>query len=182
MPRRPEEIVSRPLDDRTDAQFLARAMASRFEPGDEVVRHRLRPRIEYRPLAARWRSAASCSRPGPSIARPGDRPRRTRTADDAERRSSSAVTHASNILGPINADPRDRPASFMRRGAQISSTASPMRRTGPIDVAALGVDYYVFSFYKTYGPHFAMHVRRATTICSSSTASIIISTAATACR
>jgi len=66
-----------------------------------------------------------------------------------------ALTHASNILGGIN--PIKDIARFVHdRGAMICVDAvayAPHRR---IDVQDLDVDFYALSFYKTYGPHYAM--------------------------
>ena len=44
----------------------------------------------------------------------------------------------------------------MRRGAQLCVDAVAYAPHRAVDVAALGADYYVFCFYKTYGPHFAV--------------------------
>jgi selenocysteine lyase/cysteine desulfurase len=65
-----------------------------------------------------------------------------------------AVTHVSNILGTIH------PIAEIARlahahGAKIVVDGVAYAPHRAIDVAALDVDYYVFSFYKTYGPHFA---------------------------
>ena len=42
------------------------------------------------------------------------------------------------------------------RGAQICVDAVAYAPHRAVDVTGLDVDYYVFSFYKTYGPHFAV--------------------------
>ncbi len=66
-----------------------------------------------------------------------------------------AVTHTSNILGTIN--PIAEIARRVHaRGAEIVVDAVAYAPHRAIDVVALDVDYYVFSFYKTYGPHLAM--------------------------
>lgn len=65
------------------------------------------------------------------------------------------VTHTSNILGTIN--PIRKIADFVHeRGARICVDGVAFAPHRAIDVQALNVDYYLFSFYKTYGPHFAM--------------------------
>ena len=65
------------------------------------------------------------------------------------------VTHASNILGTIN--PIRQIADFVHeRGARICVDGVALAPHRAIDVKAFDADYYLFSFYKTYGPHFAM--------------------------
>jgi cysteine desulfurase family protein (TIGR01976 family) len=66
-----------------------------------------------------------------------------------------AVTHTSNILGTIN--PIKQIARVVHEhGAMICVDGvafAPHRR---IDVQDLDVDFYALSFYKLYGPHYAM--------------------------
>ena len=150
---RPEEIVLGASTTQL-CQGLARAMASRFQPGDEIVvtdfdhESNIGP---WRMLEARG-VAIKLWRIDPE----------TREIDLGQldavmsaRTRLVAVTHASNILGTINPV-----AEIARRvhsvGAEIVVDGVAFAPHRAIDVAALGVDYYVFSFYKTYGPHFAM--------------------------
>lgn len=66
-----------------------------------------------------------------------------------------AVTHASNILGSIN--PIKEIAKTVHKAAALicvdGVAYAPHRR---VDVRKLDVDFYVFSWYKTYGPHLAV--------------------------
>ncbi|MCI1010081.1 cysteine desulfurase-like protein [Pseudomonas oryzihabitans] len=66
-----------------------------------------------------------------------------------------AVTHVSNILGSINPV-----AEIARRvhavGAQLCVDAVAYAPHRLVDVQASGADFYVYSFYKTFGPHFAV--------------------------
>ncbi|MBO9101499.1 MULTISPECIES: cysteine desulfurase-like protein [Rhizobium] len=72
-----------------------------------------------------------------------------------ERTKLVCVTHVSNILGSIN--PIAEIAAFVHaRGARICVDAVAYAPHRAIDVQAWDVDYYVFSLYKTYGPHYAM--------------------------
>lgn len=64
------------------------------------------------------------------------------------------VHHVSNILGAINPI-ADITAFVHERGARICVDGVAYAPHRAIDVQALDVDYYIFSFYKTYGPHFA---------------------------
>lgn len=66
-----------------------------------------------------------------------------------------AVTHTSNILGTINPI-KDIARVVHEHDAMICVDGvafAPHRR---IDVQALDVDFYALSFYKLYGPHYAM--------------------------
>lgn len=66
-----------------------------------------------------------------------------------------AMTHASNILGSVN------PVAQVARkvhavGGKLCVDAVAYAPHRLVDVQASGADYYVFSFYKTFGPHFAV--------------------------
>lgn len=66
-----------------------------------------------------------------------------------------AVTHASNILGTIN------PVACVARrvhavGARLCVDAVAYAPHRLVDVQASGADIYVFSFYKVFGPHYAV--------------------------
>ena len=63
--------------------------------------------------------------------------------------------HVSNILGTIN-PVRELTECAHAGGAKVCVDGVAYAPHRLIDVAALGVDYYVFSFYKVYGPHHAM--------------------------
>jgi cysteine desulfurase family protein (TIGR01976 family) len=73
----------------------------------------------------------------------------------SDRTKLVCVTHVSNILGSIN--PIREIADFVHaRGAKICVDAVAYAPHRAVDVQALDVDYYVFSLYKTYGPHYAL--------------------------
>ncbi|MGJ8573265.1 MAG: cysteine desulfurase-like protein [Hoeflea sp.] len=73
----------------------------------------------------------------------------------SERTRLVCVTHASNILGSIN--PIREIADFVHaRDAQLCVDAVAYAPHRAIDVQAFDADYYVFSLYKTYGPHYAV--------------------------
>ena len=66
-----------------------------------------------------------------------------------------ALTHASNILGTLN--PIKEIASFVHeRGAKICVDGVAHAPHRLVDVKELDVDFYAFSFYKVYGPHYAV--------------------------
>jgi cysteine desulfurase family protein (TIGR01976 family) len=65
------------------------------------------------------------------------------------------VTHASNILGTIN--PIRQIADVVHAaGAELCVDAVAYAPHRAIDVQALDCDYYIFSVYKVFGPHFAV--------------------------
>jgi cysteine desulfurase family protein (TIGR01976 family) len=66
-----------------------------------------------------------------------------------------ALTHASNILGTLN--PVKKIASFVHdRGAMICVDGVAYAPHRLVDVQELDVDFYAFSFYKVYGPHYSL--------------------------
>jgi len=65
------------------------------------------------------------------------------------------LTHASNILGKINPI-KEISQVVHEAGAWICVDAVAYAPHREIDVRCWDVDFYCFSFYKTYGPHYAM--------------------------
>ena len=150
---RPEEIV---FGNSTTAllQNLARAMHSQLSPGDEIVmtvsdhESNIGPwdRLQERGVVLKiWPLN-----------------KETLTLDPAdlgalmtEKTRLVCVTHCSNLLGSIN--PIREIADFVHsRGARICVDAVAYAPHRAVDVQAFDVDYYVFSLYKTYGPHYAL--------------------------
>jgi cysteine desulfurase/selenocysteine lyase len=62
-----------------------------------------------------------------------------------------AVTHVSNALGTIN-DVEEVVHMAHRRGAAVLIDGAQAAAHLPIDVRAIGCDFYVFSGHKVYGP------------------------------
>jgi selenocysteine lyase/cysteine desulfurase len=129
-------------------------MAGRFQPGDEVVltvfdhESNIGPwlTLEERGVVFRFWSI--------------DRDSFEVDLDELdglmnERTKLVCVTHASNILGTI-LPIAEIARRVHARGADICVDGVAYAPHRAVDVQALDVDYYVFSFYKTYGPHFAM--------------------------
>lgn len=150
---RPEEIV---FGGSTTAllQNLARAMQSQLSAGDEIIvtvsdhESNIGPwdRLQDRGITLKFWPLN----------------KQTLSLDLAdlaplmsERTRMVCVTHVSNILGSIN--PIREIADFVHaRGARICVDAVAYAPHRAVDVQALDVDYYVFSLYKTYGPHYAL--------------------------
>lgn len=151
--RRPEEIVLGPSTT-VLMRFLATAMASRFQPGDELILTVFDHESNIGPwltLQERGVVFKFWSIDRDSFEVDLDELDRLMT----ERTKLVCVTHTSNILGTIM--PIAEIARRVHaRGAEICIDGVAYAPHRAIDVQALDVDYYVFSFYKTYGPHFAM--------------------------
>lgn len=73
-----------------------------------------------------------------------------------------AFTHCSNILGHIN-PVADICAKVRAVGAKTVVDGVSFAGHGLVDVAQLGADIYLFSLYKTYGPHQGVMVIREAT-------------------
>ena len=150
---RPEEIVIGPSTT-VLCQNLARAVRGRLKPGDEIVV----TAFDHESNIGPWRWLESFG----VVIKVWGIDRQSCEIDlDAletlmtERTRLVAVTHTSNILGTIN--PIAEIARRVHaRGAEIAVDAVAYAPHRAIDVVALDVDYYIFSFYKTYGPHLAM--------------------------
>ncbi len=66
-----------------------------------------------------------------------------------------AFTHVSNILGTIN--PIEEITEFIHnRGALVCVDGVAYAPHRLVDVRKWNVDFYVFSFYKVYGPHYSL--------------------------
>jgi selenocysteine lyase/cysteine desulfurase len=138
---------------------LAQAFAAHLAPGDEIVvtnqDHEANSGV-WRRLAAHgvvvkdWRVDTQSGWLDPGQL---DRllSRKTRIV---------AFTHCSNILGQIN-PVADICARVHAAGALAVVDGVSFAGHGLPDVCALGADIYLFSLYKTYGPHQGLMVVRA---------------------
>ncbi len=66
-----------------------------------------------------------------------------------------AVTHCSNIVGSVNNLKKISDLAHAKNAIVIGDGVSYAPHGFP-DVKKLGVDFYTFSLYKTYGPHLAL--------------------------
>jgi len=73
----------------------------------------------------------------------------------SEKTSIVAVTHCSNIVGSIN-DLKSIAKLVHEYGAYIIGDGVSYAPHGLPNVKDLGVDFYAFSLYKTYGPHLGL--------------------------
>lgn len=149
---RPEEIVLGATSTQLFDQ-LARALVQTWSPGDEVIVTNFDHEANIGPwtkLSAQgivvkvWEMRRDAYLPDLADlgALLGDRTRLV------------AVTHASNIYGSIN--PIREIADLVHAsGAMICVDGVAYAPHRAVDVTDLGADFYGFSVYKTYGPHFA---------------------------
>jgi cysteine desulfurase family protein (TIGR01976 family) len=131
---------------------LSRTLAAGWGPGDEVVVTRLDHDANVRP----WVIAAEAV--GATVRWVGfDRSTGELTADDvaaelSDRTRLVAVTGASNLIGT-----RPPIAAIAERvhavGALLAVDGVHLTAHAPIDVAALGADFFTCSPYKFLGPH-----------------------------
>jgi cysteine desulfurase family protein (TIGR01976 family) len=149
---RPEEIVLGPSTTQMMRNLCA-AMAGQFAPGDEIVltdfdhESNIGPwlPLQERGVVVKWWSI---------------RPDMTVDLADldallTDRTRLVCVTHTSNILGTINPI-REIAGRVHAAGARLCVDAVAYAPHRAVDVVASGADFYLFSFYKVFGPHFAV--------------------------
>ena len=131
---------------------LADALACRWRPGDEVVVTSLDHDANIRPwlIAAERRGATV--RWAEFDTETGELPADAFDGLINDRTRLVAVTAASNALGT---KPDVRAISDRAHAAGALTYVDGVHATshGPIDITALGADFYVCSTYKLFGPH-----------------------------
>jgi len=131
---------------------FARTLSKQWQTGDEVVVTRLDHDANIRP----WTQAAA--RVGARVCWAGFDPATAElTADDvaavlSDRTVLVAVTAASNLLGS-RPDVAAIAARVREHGALTYVDGVHLTPHGPVDVAALGADFFACSPYKFLGPH-----------------------------
>jgi len=150
----PEECVFG-ASSTVNAGLLARALSPRLRAGDAVVV----TDADHEANVGPWRKLAGRGvevrewRLDPTTLRLRTEDLEPLLADGRVR--LVAFTHASNVLGSIE-DVAGPAALARERGALtcVDGVAyAPHRR---VDVAALGVDFYLISLYKLFGPHLGL--------------------------
>ncbi len=135
-------------------QQLAEAVGDVLAPGDEIIA----TRVDHEANIGCWLALEAVGarvRFWERNAQTGDLALGDLDALLGPRTRMVCVTHASNIFGAIN------PIAEIARRARaagawtcVDGVAFAPHRG--VDVAALGVDFYVQSLYKVYGPHLAL--------------------------
>jgi cysteine desulfurase family protein (TIGR01976 family) len=135
-------------------RVLSLCLAETFAPGDEVIHTNLDHEANVGP----W---ADLSRRGITVKTWRINPESwALEIDDLKalltpRTRLVALTHASNVVATIHPI-RDIARVVHDAGAMICVDGVAYAPHARVDVQDLGVDFYGFSFYKTYGPHYAM--------------------------
>jgi cysteine desulfurase family protein (TIGR01976 family) len=131
---------------------LAGTLAKRWRPGDEVIVSRLDHDANVRP----WVQAASQARAAVRWAEveteTGELPAAQYDQLLSARTRLVAVTAASNVLG-TRPDVAAITAKAHEAGALTYVDGVHAAPHGPVDVAALGADFFATSAYKWSGPH-----------------------------
>jgi cysteine desulfurase family protein (TIGR01976 family) len=130
---------------------LAYALAKTWEPGDEIVVSRLDHDANVRPwvqVAERMGATVRWA----EVDADGELPAAQYDTLLTERTRLVAVTAASNVLG-TRPDVAAITAKAHAFGALTYIDGVHASAHGPIDVAALGADFYATSAYKWCGPH-----------------------------
>jgi cysteine desulfurase family protein (TIGR01976 family) len=131
---------------------LAAALAKTWAPGDEVIVSRLDHDANIRPWVQAAGHAGAVVRWAEVELPAGELPAGQYDRLLSERTRLVAVTAASNILGTR---PDVAQITAKARAAGALSYVDGVHATphGPVDVAALGADFYATSAYKWSGPH-----------------------------
>lgn len=154
----PEEVVIGPSTTR-NVITLAAGIRSWFKPGDEIVVTNL----DHEANNGHWRRLEEFGvtvrewRVNPETA---ELEIETLQAMLSERTRLVCFSHCSNITGGPN--PVRRIADLVHgSGGLVCVDGVAFAPHGAVDVKALDVDFYLFSLYKTYGPHLGvMYGRR----------------------
>jgi cysteine desulfurase family protein (TIGR01976 family) len=131
---------------------LAYALAAGWGPGDEVVVSRLDHDANVRPWIQVARRAGVTIRWAEVDTATGELPVNQYDALISDRTRLVAVTAASNVLG-TRPDVPAITAKAHSTGALAYVDGVHATCHGPVDMAALGADFYATSAYKWCGPH-----------------------------
>jgi cysteine desulfurase family protein (TIGR01976 family) len=150
--RRSEEVIMGPSSTAL-LRTLSQMLSPSFAPGDEIIVSE----VEHEANAGAW---LALEKGGVKVKFwPVDKDTlelstQTLAGLLTERTKLVCITHASNILGSIN-PVREFADVVHAHGAKICVDGVAFAPHRLIDVQACDADYYVFSFYKAYGPHHA---------------------------
>ena len=131
---------------------LARALAKQWGPQDEVVVTRLDHDANIRPWVQAAQAAGATVRWADPDRVTGDLPVDAVAAQLTRRTRLVAVTGASNLVGtrpPV----REIADAVHAAGALLHVDGVHLTPHAPVDVTALGADFFACSPYKFFGPH-----------------------------
>ncbi len=134
---------------------LSRALAKQWGTGDEVVVTSLDHDANIRPWVQAAGSAGARVRWAELVPETGELPVEAVTDQLSDRTRLVAVTGASNLIGT-----RPDVAAISRAahavGALVYLDGVHLTPHAPVDIAALGADFYAASPYKFLGPHLGL--------------------------
>ena len=131
---------------------FSRALAKTWRPGDEVVVTRLDHDANIRPWVLAAQAAGASVRWVDFDPETGELPIENVAAALSERTRLVAVTAASNLIGTRPAVPAI--AELVHdAGALVYVDGVHFTAHAPVDMAALGADFFACSPYKFLGPH-----------------------------
>jgi len=131
---------------------LSRALAEAWQPGDEVVVTRLDHDANIRPWVRAAAQVGAVVRWADFHPATGELPPEAVTRLLSDRTRLVAVTAASNLIG-TRPDVAAMTRAAGAAGALVWVDGVHAAAHTPIDVAALGADFFVCSPYKFFGPH-----------------------------
>lgn len=153
----PEEVVFGPS---TTQMFRNLSVALKTEPGDEFVISKLDHEAniaswvqlaKWKGLTVKWWVPSKDTDSNPKLV-PEDLKKLL-----TDKTRLVTCTHTSNILGSVtDIAPLAEVIHSTSPRALFCVDAVAYAPHAPVDVKALGVDFYSFSWYKVYGPHIAM--------------------------
>ena len=138
---------------------LAYALASTWTPGDEVVVSRLDHDANVRPWVHAAARAGAAVRWAEVDLATGELPAAQYDELISDRTRLVAVTAASNVLG-TRPDVAAIAAKAHAAGALVYVDGVHATPHTPVDVDALGADFYATSAYKWCGPHLGFVIAR----------------------
>jgi len=148
---RPEGVVLGPNMTTLTYRFAA-TLSATWEPGDEIVLSRLDHDADVRPWVQAAARAGATVRWAEVDLPAGELPAEQYGSLVGERTRLVAVSAASNVLG-TRPDVATISALAHRAGALVFVDGVHATAHGPVDMAALGADFYATSAYKWCGPH-----------------------------
>ncbi|HET6500011.1 MAG TPA: cysteine desulfurase-like protein [Amycolatopsis sp.] len=134
---------------------FSRALAKQWAPGDEIVVTRLDHDANIRPWVQAARAREVTVRWADFDPVSGELPVEAVTGLLSERTRLVAVTAASNLLGTRPAIPAIT-ARARAAGALSYVDGVHLAAHGPVDMVALGADFFACSPYKFLGPHLGL--------------------------
>ncbi|HEY3869050.1 MAG TPA: cysteine desulfurase-like protein [Actinocrinis sp.] len=148
---RPEGVVLGP-NMTTLTYHLANALSRDWRPGDEVIVSRLDHDANVRPWIQAAERAGARIRWAEINVPTGELPAEQYESLVNDRTRLVAVAAASNVLGAITDLPAIAAAAH-RHGALVYVDGVHATPHLPIDMAALGADFFATSAYKWFAPH-----------------------------